>query len=67
MYKPPITNLIINNKKVLYLYDVMLYTVVWKMDECMIKLPAPSSGETREFIQHDRITVHYGYSLAVEW
>ncbi len=32
----------------------------------MIQLWAPSSGETREFIQRATLTVHYGLSLAVE-
>ncbi len=32
----------------------------------MIHLWAPSSGETREFIQRVTLTVHYGDSLAVE-
>ncbi len=37
-----------------------------KINEWMIKLWAPSSGETREFIRHATLTVHYGVSLAVE-
>ncbi len=36
------------------------------MNEWMIQLGAPSSGETREFILRTTLTVHYGLSLAVE-
>ncbi len=36
------------------------------MNEWMIQLWAPSSGEMREFIQRATLTVHYGLSLAVE-
>ncbi len=36
------------------------------MNEWMIQLRAPSSGEMREFIRRATLTVHYGDSLAVE-
>ncbi len=36
------------------------------MNEWIIQLRAPSSGETREFIRHVTLTVHYEDSLAVE-
>ncbi len=37
-----------------------------KLNEWMIQLRTPSSGETREFIRRATLTVHYGDSLAVE-
>ncbi len=37
-----------------------------KINEWMIQLRAPSSGNTREFIRRATLTVHYGDSLAVE-
>ncbi len=37
-----------------------------KINEWMIQLRVPSSGETREFIRRATLTVHYGDSLAVE-
>ncbi len=36
------------------------------LNERMIQLRAPSSGETREFIRRAALTVHYGDSLEVE-
>ncbi len=36
------------------------------MNEWMIQLRAPSSGETREFIRRVTLTVHYRDFLAIE-
>ncbi len=44
----------------------MPWTSASKLNEWMIQLRAPSSGETREFIRRATLTVHYGDSLAVE-
>ncbi len=37
-----------------------------KINEWMIQLRSPSSGEMQEFIRCVTLTVHYGDSLAVE-
>ncbi len=44
----------------------MPWTSAYKIFEWMIQLRATSSGDTREFIRHATLTVHYGDSLAVE-
>ncbi len=42
------------------------WTSASKINEWMIQLRAPSSGETREFIWRVTLTVHYGDSQAIE-
>ncbi len=49
-----------------YLCCITPWTSVSKINEWMIQLRAPSSGETREFIRRATLTVHNGDSLAVE-
>ncbi len=50
----------------LYLCCITPWTSSSKINEWMIQLRAPSSGETREFIWRATLTVHYGDSVAVE-
>ncbi len=47
----------------------MLYYAVgkrFKINEWMIQLRAPSSGEMRKFIRRATLTVHYGDPLSIE-
>ncbi len=60
-----------NSQFTINLYRVVLRyvkpsTSASKINEWMIQLWAPSSGETRELIRRATLTVHYGYSLAIE-
>ncbi len=49
-----------------YLCCITPRTSASKIKEWTIQLRAPSSGETREFIQRATLTMHYGDYLAVE-
>ncbi len=44
----------------------MPWTSASKINEWRIQLRAPSSGDTRYFIQSATLTLYYGDSLAVE-
>ncbi len=48
----------------LYLRCITPLMSATKINEWMIQMRAPSSGETREW--HATLTVHYGDSLAIE-
>ncbi len=50
----------------LYLCCITPGTSASKINEWMIQLRAPSSGETQEFTRRATLKVHYGDSLAVE-
>ncbi len=49
-----------------YVSCVKLRMSTSKINEWMIQLRGPSTGEMREFIRRATLTVHYGDSLAVE-
>ncbi len=50
----------------LYMCCITLWKSASKINQWMIQLLVPSSGETQEFIRRVTLTVHYGDSLAIE-